>query len=480
MITIQSEIITLTDAIRRHLYFSLLDGKKHFIDFEEESHYWAFDNVENQICIALFDRNEENNEAEKEIYDNINNRRTQEINLIVFKDSMNNDFLKDFHITSSYKYSLLSPRETDYKSDQNSKFQNIEIIQKYSEFISIPNLNIYFPISTWKKDILILFKKSYFSVWRVYDQDQKTTTHVIICMKFHDLMITEIICTTDNKSEHLQPLLQRIQHTFNTDNLPLLFITKNNNSPLSDDTSNASRIINYYNIKKRTKKDIILNKVPHSAVLKKKTDYYESLYQLIINGLPKHNDLPKNWDSFAAMSIITNSAHIDHEDAILDAGGEYYSAIMHQLAAFGFKELYCINTVFKEPSRIGLINYIPGDITATIFKDRTFKAITCLSVIEHGVNLNQFFAESSRILTDDGLLFLSTDYWHKPVNTHNKEAYGVPVKIFSRQDIEEMILTAEYYGLYLLIPIDLKCLYKVVEWEELSYTFIYLTFYKKQ
>ena len=48
------------------------------------------------------------------------------------------------------------------------------------------------------------------------------------------------------------------------------------------------------------------------------------------------------------------------------------------------------------------IRYIPGDLTHTPFPDGYFDAIACLSVIEHGVPLQNYFREMYRLLKPNG------------------------------------------------------------------------------
>ena len=81
------------------------------------------------------------------------------------------------------------------------------------------------------------------------------------------------------------------------------------------------------------------------------------------------------------------------------------------------------------------IHYEPGDATDTRFDTESFDAITCLSVVEHGVDLDGYFREAARILKPGGALVTSTDYFPDPVDTAGKHAYGVPVKIFDRDEI---------------------------------------------
>ena len=58
------------------------------------------------------------------------------------------------------------------------------------------------------------------------------------------------------------------------------------------------------------------------------------------------------------------------------------------------------------------------NLEATHYKENTFDFVTSLSVIEHGVDIQKYFEEMSRILKKDGLLLTSTDYWpEKTINT---------------------------------------------------------------
>ena len=98
-----------------------------------------------------------------------------------------------------------------------------------------------------------------------------------------------------------------------------------------------------------------------------------------------------------------------------------------------------------------------------------FDAITCLSVIEHGVNLKHYFREMSRILKPGGVLITSADYFEPKINTDEMRAYGTPVTVFSKNDIEEALLIAEQYGLRLTSPLDYACKEKVINWERLGW-----------
>jgi len=97
-------------------------------------------------------------------------------------------------------------------------------------------------------------------------------------------------------------------------------------------------------------------------------------------------------------------------------------------------------------------------------------------VIEHGVDLNSYFKEMSRILKTNGILITSTDYYETPIDTKGQIAYGVPIHIFTKEEIEEAMNISEKYGLFLTSPLDLTCDEKVVYWKQYDLRFTFLNF----
>lgn len=247
--------------------------------------------------------------------------------------------------------------------------------------------------------------------------------------------------------------------------------------------ANTIGVLFNYNVNRPTasfSNTSIVPALPLCGVLKSDTQYEYCTQQTEALGLPKHPDTPKNWDTLGAFSAIINSKKINTSDSILDAGGEYYSAILSQLESFGYNNLTAINLVFNQPSTRGKINYEFGDIAKTRFEDDTFSFITCLSVIEHGVDVESFLIEAKRILKKGGRLFVSTDYWDSPIDTKGQYAYNCPIKIFNSAEIKAMIDFASRNGFRLAEPFDFTCDKKTVHWVEydLRYTFIYFILIK--
>jgi len=209
----------------------------------------------------------------------------------------------------------------------------------------------------------------------------------------------------------------------------------------------------------------------HNGVLKNQDESEKAVCQVRELRLPVMNDLPKNWDSLAALDLILKST--DKNAKIFDAGGEMYSMILPWLAMYGYTDLAAGNLILKQSIKKGPIRYHYADITQTGLTAASYDAITCLSVIEHGVNLDAYFREMARMLKPDGVLITSTDYFETPIDTKRQMAYGAPIKIFNKAAIVDAIAIAAQHGLHPTAPIDLSSDQAVVQWKayNLAYTF---------
>jgi len=188
-------------------------------------------------------------------------------------------------------------------------------------------------------------------------------------------------------------------------------------------------------------------------------------------GLPPHNDRPKNWDLLVALGAILE--HTRPADPVLEMGAPRYSRLLPWLALYEYRALDGIDLVFEAEMRDGPIRYRPMDLTATTFPDRSFAAIACLSVVEHGVDMERYLAEAGRLLRPGGVLVTSTDFWCEPVDVAGRDAYGGQVRIFGPDDLAGWLEIAARHGLEPLRPLDLRCGERVVTWERLGlrYTF---------
>jgi SAM-dependent methyltransferase len=218
-----------------------------------------------------------------------------------------------------------------------------------------------------------------------------------------------------------------------------------------------------------------------NTTLKTKADIGRYIQVAKRMGYVNRSDPPKNWDNVKALDWVMQH-HPDRDVVILDAGGIPASAFLPTLQKFGYKRLVALDLSNPEPSRFqGNITYKRGDITKTTYPDNYFDAVGCLSVVEHGVPLEEFFAEMARVMKPGGSLIVSTDYWdEKIINQDGRQAYGVPVHIFSRQEMQEAIEIGAKHGFQISSPVDFDCQERTISWMGFDYTFIVVCFQKKK
>ena len=164
-------------------------------------------------------------------------------------------------------------------------------------------------------------------------------------------------------------------------------------------------------------------------------------------------------------------------------GATQYAKLLPWLYLYGYRRLEGIDLIYEDVIESDPIRYQPMDLTATTFTDASFDAIACLSVIEHGVDLEAFIRESARLLRPGGVLVASTDYWCEPVDTGGQEAYGGPIRILGPADLAAMDEHARSVGLRPLGDVPAggpTCQDKVVRWERfgLDYTFVTIAYQK--
>lgn len=215
-----------------------------------------------------------------------------------------------------------------------------------------------------------------------------------------------------------------------------------------------------------------------NGTLKSVAEWQEVTERAKKQHLPLHRGPEKNWDHLAAVNTIL--ANTRQDARILDAGAEIYSNVLPALFLCGYHDLHGINLSFTSSARRGPIRYIQGDLTRTPYPDGFFDAIACLSVIEHGVPLREYFREMFRLLKPGGLLVTSTDYYPTPIDTRGQIAHGSPIKIFSKPEMEAALQLARSVGFVMTGAVDLECEQKPIQWEQfgLQYTFVIFTLRK--
>jgi SAM-dependent methyltransferase len=219
-----------------------------------------------------------------------------------------------------------------------------------------------------------------------------------------------------------------------------------------------------------------LTPVEPTDVLSTVDQYEQSVAECRRLRFPLHRDHPKNWDALGAVTTVVNELGTDIR--VLDAGAARYSSVLPWLRLLGVRELIGNNLEFTRTIHHGPVRFDFGDITAMPYSPSSLDAITCMSVVEHGVPLEGFAADAARVLRPGGLLIVSTDYDQSPPNTEGKFAYGVPVKIFGPSEIEDLVALASKHSLELIGELKLAHDQRPVHWKRtgLDYTFIRLTF----
>ena len=208
---------------------------------------------------------------------------------------------------------------------------------------------------------------------------------------------------------------------------------------------------------------VIPTAVAPTSVLQTRAEAADALAQARQLRLPLHHDRVKNWDALGALGAVLALAGRDGSlpERVMDAGSARYSPILPWLRLYG----------------LGGVAVGRGD-------EADVGAVTCMSVIEHGVPLVPFLAESARILRPGGVLVVSTDYDQSPPDTTGRTAYGVPVHIFGPEQIRAFVADAATLGLDLVGDLSDEALAhpeRPCHWSRvgLDYTFILLTFRRR-
>lgn len=230
--------------------------------------------------------------------------------------------------------------------------------------------------------------------------------------------------------------------------------------------------------------------MPINVVLKNWNEIGEAYYAIERAGLRLTQDLVKCWDIMKAFKFITE--HKNADSIILDVG-TYKCSILEMLNRVGCHNLYGCDLspiewkrliyphlrqgrfiqAFKSLIGKGPIRLSRQDLHNTKYPSIFFDFITSLSVIEHGVDMECYFKEMSRILRIGGYLITSADYWHEKINTEGIQEYGVEWKVLNRNDVEGAIQLAKNFGLELIEPIDYTYERPIIEWKNRKFTFIF-------
>ena len=207
--------------------------------------------------------------------------------------------------------------------------------------------------------------------------------------------------------------------------------------------------------------------------------------------LVSHKTPQKNWDHHLLIDLLEATPK---ESRIMDlgSGGGLTLELLHQL---GFKNIRGMEFVvppirlknrlirlFKPDTFQPCYHITKGDIVRTGLPDGDCDVITCISVLEHGVDPEKFLRESARLLTRGGRLLLTFDYWEdfRPEDHSEKQIFGLPWNIFNREKVTQMIAWADKFGLTPLANSEIPpCRERVVSYAGRDYTFMALGLQKQ-
>lgn len=226
------------------------------------------------------------------------------------------------------------------------------------------------------------------------------------------------------------------------------------------------------------------------AVLRDWRELGECINTLELEGLPLHSTVQKNWDHMMIRKILDAE---DRNVAIVDLGcGRGYT--LRFLRALGFANLCGVDlaidwglvahetrVMIRERRLRPPYRLKRGSICDSALPSNAFGVALSVSTIEHGVDIDGFMTEAYRLLDQRGVLIITTDYWHQKIDTTDSfRAFGLPWKIFDRDEVSAIVESARRAGFDLLdgsgsIP---PCADAPVVWQRRRYTFIGLAFRK--
>lgn len=181
-----------------------------------------------------------------------------------------------------------------------------------------------------------------------------------------------------------------------------------------------------------------------------------SIRHRLLTGTPlPPADLPKRWDEANVIDLMSGRPA---DLRIIDHGG-YNSPGPWALARMGFRNVEAIDLNPRMPAApySRRIRYSCQNMMATAYAEGSFDVVISGSTVEHGVDWDQWLAECRRLLTDGGVLYVSTDLVHDTVATDELEAFGLPWTPLRPKDLADAAERFARHGFSQpeLEPIDL-------------------------
>jgi SAM-dependent methyltransferase len=190
-------------------------------------------------------------------------------------------------------------------------------------------------------------------------------------------------------------------------------------------------------------------------------------------------DVVKSWDVLLTVQFL--NGNVNKADPILDIGcfASEITSILHKVGYTNLSGADLNPGLVKMPYQ-GQIRYEVTDFKHTQFSDASFKAITSISVIEHGFDPHPLLREMSRLLVPNGYFIASFDYWPEKINTADTKFFDMDWRIFSKEEVAEFIEMAATYGLFPVGDLLFDGKERPIECGGRKYTFGWLALRKKQ
>lgn len=165
------------------------------------------------------------------------------------------------------------------------------------------------------------------------------------------------------------------------------------------------------------------------------------------NGWAEHPCPWKNWDLMHVLPMLRNGNLLD-----MGACGSW---VLENFKRKGFTGMAVGIDLLEVTNKVEGVDYFKEDLQKTHFNSHVFNQITCLSVLEHGVNPCKCLRECERLLTLNGRLYITFDY--HGIKQYSGRKDWNPL---SQDEIEDMIEFAYSIGL---------CLATKMEWTVQEY-----------
>jgi SAM-dependent methyltransferase len=188
-------------------------------------------------------------------------------------------------------------------------------------------------------------------------------------------------------------------------------------------------------------------------------------------------DMVKSWDVLSTINFV--ESHVTKNEPILDIGC-YASEILASLKKMGYVNLTGadLNPDLNKMPYQDSICYEVTNFMHTKFKDSSFKAITSISVIEHGFDGKQLLREMSRILKPGGYFIASFDYWPEKIDTRGIKIFEMDWNIFSKDEVTDFVDEAASFGLVPVGKLNYDGRDKPIDCAGKKYTFGWLALKK--